>query len=449
VSKLTVSQGAAVSVGAVLGTGVIALPAIGAQLAGPASLLAWLGLVVLSVPLAGTFATLGARYPDAGGVSTYVRRAFGPRAAAVVGWTFYFAVPVGAPPAAMFGGAYVSAVLGGGMRTTLLTAALMLTFVTVTNAGGLRISGRVQLGLGALLVTLLLTATLTALPHAHLANLRPFAPHGWTAIGPAAAVLVWGFAGWEAVTSLAGEFRDPRRDVPRATGIAVAVVGALYLAVVGTILAVLGPATAGTDAPLAELLAIGVGGPVRVFAAAAAVLLTLGAMNAYLAGTAKLGAALGRDGALPEWFARGSRAGEVPRRSLAVVSGLSALALAVVAAGRFSPRPLALLTTGAFVLVYVLGTAAAVRLLPRRGIAWWGAVVALVSAAGLLVLIGWYAVWTLVIAAAALLYQRYRRGPAATLLIGQPNTSLRVGHGTENPRSVAALSLARRCPGAE
>jgi amino acid efflux transporter len=449
VSKLTVPQGSAVSIGAVLGTGVIALPALGAQLAGPASLLAWVGLVVLSVPLAGTFAALGARYPDAGGVSTYVRRAFGPRAAAVVGWTFYFAVPVGAPPAAMFGGAYVAAVLGGGMRTTMITAALMLALVTAANAGGVRISGRVQLGLAALLVTLLLTATLTALPHAHLANLRPFAPHGWGAIGPAAAVLVWGFAGWEAVTSLAADFRDPRRDVPRATGIAIVVVGVLYLGVVATSLAVLGPVTAGTDAPLAELLAVGVGGPVRAFAAAAAVLLTLGAMNAYLAGSSKLGAALGRDGALPQWFARGSRAGEVPRRSLAVVSGLSAVALAVVAVGRFSPRPLALLTTGAFVLVYVLGTAAAVRLLPRRGPAWWGAVVALVSAVGLLALIGWYALWTLLVAAAALLYQRYRSRPAATLLIGQPNASLPLGHGMENPRGVAALRLAGRCPGAE
>jgi len=444
-----VAQGSAVSIGAVLGTGVIALPALGAQLAGPASLVAWLGLVVLSVPLAGTFAALGARYPDAGGVSTYVRRAFGRRAAAVVGWTFYFAVPVGAPPAAMFGGAYVSAVLGGGLRTTLISAALMLAVVTAANAGGLRISGRVQLGLAALLVTLLLTATLTALPHAHLANLRPFAPHGWGAVGSAAAVLVWGFAGWEAVTSLAADFRDPKRDVPRATGVAVVVVGVLYLGVVATSLAVLGPATGGTDAPLAELLAIGIGGPARAFAAAAAVLLTLGAMNAYLAGTAKLGAALGRDGALPSWFAKGSRAGEVPRRSLAVVSGLSAVALGVVAIGRFSPRPLALLTTGAFVLVYVLGTAAAVRLLPRRGPAWWGAVVALIAVVGLLVLIGPYALWTLVIAAGALLYQRHRDRSARTVRIEKPNTSLPVGHGMENPRAVPVPTLAGRCSGAE
>ena len=61
---LTVAQGAALSVGAVLGTGVITLPALAAEVAGPASLLAWAALVLLSVPLASTFAALGARHPD-------------------------------------------------------------------------------------------------------------------------------------------------------------------------------------------------------------------------------------------------------------------------------------------------------------------------------------------------------------------------------------------------
>ena len=84
--RLTLAQGTALYVAAVLGTGVIALPALAAAAAGPASLLAWVALVALSVPLAGTFAALAARYPDSGGVATYVRRAFGPRAAAVVGW---------------------------------------------------------------------------------------------------------------------------------------------------------------------------------------------------------------------------------------------------------------------------------------------------------------------------------------------------------------------------
>jgi amino acid efflux transporter len=427
---MTVPQGAAVSIGAVLGTGVIALPALGAQAAGPASLLAWAALILLSVPLAATFAALGSRYPDGGGVSTYVRTAFGARAATVVGWCFYFAVPAGAPPAAMFGGAYVAAVLGGGMRTTLITSALMIVTVTVMNAGGVRISGRLQLGMAAVLVTLLLTATLSALPHGHLANLHPFAPHGWLAIGPAAAVLVWGFAGWEAVTSLAADFRHPQRDVPRASAVAVVVVGLLYLGVAGSSVLVLGSAAATTQAPLAELLAIGLGAPARIVTAAVAVLLTLGAMNAYFAGAARLGAALGRDGALPAWFARGSSAGEIPRRSLAMLAALSGLSLSIVAATGVGARAPALLATGSFVLVYVLSMAAAVRLLPRRSWSRRAAAVALAAVSVLLVMNGWYVLWALAVAAAALLYagrrtrrdrtrrDRTRRDPSA----GTPGT---------------------------
>jgi amino acid efflux transporter len=411
-SRLSVSQGAAVSVGAVLGTGVISLPALGAQVAGPASLVAWAALVLLSVPLAMTFAALGAQYPDAGGVSTYVRRAFGHRLATVVGWTFLFAVPVGAPAAGFMAGAYVAAAVGGGTMTVLLTTAGLIAAVTVMNALGLRVSGRVQLVLAAALAALLLVATLTALPHARLSNLEPFAPHGWAAIAPAAAVLVWGFAGWEAVTSLAGEFRRPARDVPRATVVALAVVGVLYLGVAATSLATLGPATATTEAPLAELLARGFGGEVRVITAVVALMLTLGAMNAYFAGGAKLGAALARDGALPAWLARGSQAGEVPRRSLAVISGISTLSLVVAALLDLGTAQLVLVTVGAFVLVYVLGSAAAIRLLTRGTWAHRGAVVALVSSVVLLATIGVSLLWPLTIAIAALIYLRLRPQPS-------------------------------------
>ncbi|UAC02110.1 amino acid permease [Dactylosporangium vinaceum] len=407
---LTVPQGAALSIGAVLGTGVIALPALAAQTAGPAALVAWGILVVLSIPLAATFAALGARYPDAGGVATYARRAFGPRAAAIVGWSFFLAVPVGAPAAALFAGEYVASAAGGGTATALGTAAVLMVIVTAGNLGGIRVSGKLQLGLAALLITLLVTATVTALPHADLGNLRPFAPNGWWSIGPAVAVLVWGFAGWEAVTSLAADFRTPGRDLPRATGIALVVVGLLYLGIAAASTLVLGPGLAaggrGGAAPLAELLAIGVGGHVRTIAAAAAVLLTLGTMNAYYAGAAKLGAALGRDGALPAWFARGAAAGAVPRRSLLVVAALGASSLVLVAATGMGTRVLVLLTSGCFVLVYLLGSAAAVKLLPAGSGARVGAIVALVSSIGLVVVTGWYMIGTLVIAAGAAAYVR-------------------------------------------
>ena len=407
--RLTVLQGAALYVGAVLGTGVIALPALAAKVAGPASLLAWVALVLLSAPLAATFAALGGRYPDAGGVATYARQAFGARASAIVGWCFYFAVPAGAPAGAMFAGAYVAAAFGGGEQTVLLTCAGLIAIVTVANALGVTVSGRMQLVLATLLAALLLTAVAASAPYAHADNLRPFAPHGWLAVVPAAALLVWSFAGWEAITHLAGEFRHPSRDLPLASGIAVVVVGALYLAVALASVLVLGPSAGDTAAPLAELLAVGVGGNVRMLAAAAALLLTLGTMNAYFAGAAKLGAALGRDGALPAWLAAGSMAGDVPRRSLALVSGLTALVTCAVALAHIGPKPLVLMTTGSFVTVYAIGCAAALRLLPRGTAAHRCAQCAFVCVVALCLATGWFLLWPLVMSCCALLYLRVNR----------------------------------------
>ncbi|MEU4162984.1 amino acid permease [Actinoplanes sp. NPDC026670] len=397
-TDLSVTQGAALSVGAVLGTGLISLPALAAEAAGPASLVAWLALILLSAPLAWTFAALGARCPDAGGVATYAGMAFGPRVAAAVGWTFYFAVPLGAPVAVAFTGGYVSDVLGGGRLTELATFLVIVGTAYVMNWFGLRISGRVQVVLSISLATMLVVTVLAALPHLDRANLTPFAPHGWSGIGAAAALLVWGFAGWEALSSLSGEYRNPRRDVPRATLIAVAVVGVLYLAVAAVSVLALGPALAGSRAPLADLLAIGLGGPVRALTAVIAVVLTLGAVNAYFAGASRLGVALANEGALP------ARVFGAQRRSLTFIflAGIACVLLPL------DLHTAALLTTGCFTLVYVIGTAAALRLLTglRARLVAGTAFVAVVA---LLWLNGLPALLSLVIAGGSLAYQMIRQ----------------------------------------
>lgn len=412
---LTALQGAALTMAAVLGTGVISLPALAADTAGPASLVAWLLLVLLSIPLAATFAALGTRYPDSGGVSTYVRLAFGQRAAAVVGWCFYFSIPLGAVPAASFAADYVAASAGGGRATTVATIAGIVAFVAILNAFGLRLSGRVQLGLSAVLAGLLVVTVIAAAPHMEWHNATPFAPHGWTAIGPAAAVLVWGFVGWEAVSSLTSEYRRPHHDLPRATALAVVVVGVLYLGVATMTVFVLGPSAGSSKAPLADLLVAGFGPAARSVTTVIAVLLTVGTVNAYFAGAAKLGAALGRDGSLPAWFARGSSAGEVPRRALGVLVALCAVSVALSAGFDIDVKSTVLLITGSFTLVYVLATAAALRLLPRRSWSRVAAAVSLVCSAALLLLTGIHIVWGIALAVAALSYEYWTQRGSRTV----------------------------------
>lgn len=401
---LTWLQGTALYVGAVLGTGVIALPALAANTAGPASLLAWLALILLSIPLAATFSALGARYPDAGGIATCVKLAFGSYPAAVVGWCFLLAVPVGGPAAAIFAGAYVQAAIGGGTATVMITAFGLVSAIALVNAFGVTLSGKVQVLVAGLLVTFLVAAVCASLPHARLENLHPFAPHGWLAVGSAAGLLVWSFAGWEAITYLAAEFRQPARDMPKAAAAAVIVIGILYFAVAAATILVLGSRATSTAAPLALLLAIAFGGQVKVLAAVVALLLTAGTMNAYFAGAAKLGAALGRDGALPLWFARGSEAGGIPRRSLLSLAALTLIMLVAVELTHLRVEALVLMTTGAFVIVYILGTAAALRLLEARS---WGrraAFLALIFDILLLATTGAYILWSVGVAACAVTY---------------------------------------------
>ncbi|HOB05632.1 MAG TPA: amino acid permease, partial [Propionibacteriaceae bacterium] len=396
---LGIPQGTAMTIGAVLGTGVLTLPALAAQVAGPASLVAWFALVLISIPLAATFAGLGARHPDGGGVATYARLAFGRRAATVVGWWFYLGVTMGAPPAAGFAGSYVADLLGGGRTTQIATATVLIAVVVGLNWFGIRISGRLQLVIAGALALLLAISTLVALPHVDLANLRPFVPYGWGAVGAAAALLVWAFAGWEAVASLSGEYANPEREIRIVTAAALVVIGVLYLGVAFAVVAVLGPNP--SNAPLSDLLALGFGPRARPVTTIVAVLLSLGAMNAYLASASRLGAALGRDGSLPSWWAV-THAG-VPRRSLVVVATLATATLVVVGASGLPLESTLLLVTGAFTLVYVIGTAAATKLLPRWSLVWWCAVVSLVATAILAILTGAHMGGAIAIAIGALL----------------------------------------------
>src|SRR5262249_21820731 len=161
---LPVPRGAALYVGALIGPGLLLVPALAARAAGPASILAWAALLVLSAPLAVTFAALGVRHPVAGGVSAYVREAFGEAAAAVTGTWVMTAGLIGGPAVALIGGYYVADLTGSGTLVAVAAGLAMYWTVLAANAVGLRVSSGFQLGLSALLVLVVAVAVAAALP---------------------------------------------------------------------------------------------------------------------------------------------------------------------------------------------------------------------------------------------------------------------------------------------
>ena len=290
---LSTVRGAALYIGALLGPGLLLLPGLAVTVAGPASLLAWVALLVLSALFAVVFAAFGLRFPSAGGVIGYVTAGLGPRAGLAAGWCFLAGVVAGAPVVCLIGASYVTELTGGGRLARAAVGALLLLVLLALARGGLRASAAAQLLLVGLLVGVVAVAVAGTAGSVRAANWTPFAPHGWFAVAHAAAILMLSFVGWEAVAPLTTAFADPARQLTRVVAIALAVTSALYLGLAIVTIGVLGPGAA-TIVPLAELLqrAIGPAGPAA--AAVAAVVLTLGSVNAYISGGAVMAGHLTR-----------------------------------------------------------------------------------------------------------------------------------------------------------
>jgi amino acid efflux transporter len=218
---------------------------------------------------------------------------------------------------------------------------------------------------------------------------------------------------------LSAEFRSPRRHLLLATKLTLGVVGVLYLSLVLVVIGVLGDDAGHSPAPLTALLRIGLGDGARPVTAAVAVLLSLGALNTFVAGAARLGAALGRGGFAPRVLARGGGRGEVPLVSLTVQMVVTFSLTAVAALFRLDLRTLMSLTSVMLGAVTVAGLVAAVRLLLGHRVLRVGAVVAV--AANLVVL--WFGGLLLVVpavvagaAVGSVLFGRargFRGGPVA------------------------------------
>ncbi|HSP74532.1 MAG TPA: amino acid permease [Gaiellaceae bacterium] len=403
---LGVSHGAALYLGSLIGPGVLLVPALALQAAGPASVIGWAALLVLSAPLALTFAALGARLPVAGGVAAYVRAGFGDAGGAVTGGWFLTAVLLGAPAVSLIGGFYVADLTGGGRGVAAAVGLGMFAVVLLANALGLRLSSRFQLLLAAVLTLVIATAVAVALPSQGGRNWTPFAPHGWWAVGTAANVLVWLFVGWEAVAQLAGEFREPATQLPRAMAVAFGAVTILY---VGLAVATVGVSSGSSRVPLADLIGVGFGARGRDATAVLAVALTMGTMNVYLGGAAKLAAAQAERGALPSWLA-GDAHRSIPRRPLAVIALIGMLLLGALVAGLGSADGLVRATSACFIAVYVAATASATRIL--AGAARAAALTAFVLVAVLAVFSAWFLLVPIVSAGVSVALRARLRGRA-------------------------------------
>lgn len=349
------------SINDVIGSGIYLLPAATAVLLGPASVWAVLLAGIAVALLVLCYAQAASYFDQPGGSYLYAREAFGPFVGFEIGWMVWLTRIASA--AALSNGLadavarfWSPAAEGGGRLLIVVGSLALLTFINVIGVKSAARTG-VALVIGKLLPLALFiligvfyidTSLLTGGEAPPLRNL-----------GEAALLLLFAYAGFENIPAAAGEFRNPRRDVPFALLTMIATVTLIYAAVQLVAQGTLANLAA-SQTPLADAAANFSGEALALILTVGATISILGTnSNTMLFGPRVL-YSLAQDGFGPRMLANIHPRFHTPAVAI-ITQGVLALGLAL--SGSFVK--LALLSVVARLCAYI-GTVLSLLVLQRR-----------------------------------------------------------------------------------
>lgn len=331
--RLGTADAVLIGLGSMIGAGVFAAFGPAADAAGTGLLVGLAIAAVIAYCNAVASAQLAAVYPTSGGTYVYGRERLGEWWGFLAGWAFVIGKTASCAAMALTFAAYVVPDVGWAQR--LIAVAAMIALAALNYRGVTKTATLTRVLVAATLTALAVVVVGVALgPHGTADNFG-----GWSALDhggaygilQSAGLLFFAFAGYARIATMGEEVREPARTIPRAIVTALAITVVVYLLVGAAALFAAGPdRLAATPAPLAEAVhAAGVGGLAPVVRVGA-VLASLGALLALIAGIGRTSLAMARHRDLPTWLAAVHPRYRVPHHAevaLAVV--VSVLVLAV------------------------------------------------------------------------------------------------------------------------
>ncbi|MEO6969129.1 MAG: amino acid permease [Rhodanobacteraceae bacterium] len=299
--RLGAWSAAMVVVGGIIGSGIFLTPAAIARQTGSSAeqLIAWAAGGVLALIGALCYAELGTRRPTAGGGYVNLREAFGLIVAFLYGWNMLAVNYSGslAAVATVFAN-YAAAAFGYTLKNPAPWAVAAIVFLAGINWFGIRAGSFVQnlftvlkIAALALLIAVGLILRGAPTPASPTPALNPLA------LGGVLLPVLFSYGGWAYANNIAGEIRDPQRNIPRALIYGMLLVAILYLLANVAYLAVLGHAgLAASHAPAADVMRRALGEPGARLIAAGIAISTLGFCNISLIGAARVFQVMGADG---------------------------------------------------------------------------------------------------------------------------------------------------------
>jgi basic amino acid/polyamine antiporter, APA family len=327
---------AAVTVGIMIGSGVFRVPAAVAAHTGSAGLmlLAWVVGALVAMCGALSLAEAAALYPRAGGMYVYLREAYGPLTAFLFGWLYLIIIPTGAGAIALVFAEYLSRLVPLSPPQVRLVAAALIVVLAAAQYRSVRFGAAIQNVSTAakLLAIVALTVAAFALGPAGgaWAPGGPTHPATWGGFGLGVVTVLWAYNGWQDVTCLSGEVRDPRRALPRALVGGTLAVAVVYLLANAAYLHVLPLSNMAASPLVAADVAVRLVGPAGSALVAALVCIsTFGALNAVLMAIPRVFWAMADDGLFFRFVAAVHPRYRTPHMAITATAALSVVYLAL------------------------------------------------------------------------------------------------------------------------
>ena len=316
--RLGTGDAVVIGLGSMIGAGVFSAFGPAASAAGTGLLIGLVLAAAVAWANASASAQLAAQYPTSGGTYVFGRERLGPWWGFVAGWGFVIGKTASCAAMALTFAAYAAP--PGWQRPVALGAVVVLAAVNYRGVTRTARLARVIVAVVLVALGLVLVAGLVG-GSPGWEGARVGVPTGWYGVLQSAGLLFFAFAGYARVATLGEEVRDPRRTIPRAILLALAITVAVYAGVALTLLTTLGAAgTAASVTPLADAVAAGSWDwavpVVRVGGAAA----SLGALLALMAGIGRTTLAMAREGDLPRFLAAVHPTYRVPHRAEAALA---------------------------------------------------------------------------------------------------------------------------------
>ena len=332
--QLSITDGIFLTVGMVIGVGIFKAPSIvaGNTSGGVEFLLAWLLGGVVSLCGALVYAELSARHPETGGEYTFLAHGFGRGVAFLFAWSRMTVVQTGAIAAVAFVfGEYASEIVRLGEHSVAIYAALSVVALTLLNLAGTLQSKTLQKVMEVVLIAGLLFLAVAGLVVGG-APKPPAARSGGGDFLFAMMFVFFTFGGWNEAAYLAGEVREPRRNMLKILVGGIVTVTVLYLLVnIGYLVALGQGGVAGSKAVGADVMRLVAGDKGAVLLAFIVCISAATTIIAAVFTGARTNFAMGRDYPLFAKLGNWRESGSTPANAL-ILQGAITLVLVVAAA---------------------------------------------------------------------------------------------------------------------